>query len=374
MSSELALLIVGGGPCGLEAARGYRDAGGEGPGASVTDEQRMPYDRPPLTKELLRDEISEAELPLENETWLADHRVSLVSGRAVALDHHDHVVTLSGGRRLSYRSCLLATGAEPTRLGVPGADDPAVRVLRSLDQLRELRRRLDPEMMVIVIGSGFIGCEIAASLRRRGHPVTIISDESAPNVGRLGQEPADELLAWLREEQVTLALGAEVQQITRAGHTLQVDFGEGHAAAPLVVMATGVAPRSELLVASGTPLTDGAVPVDERMRTALPGVLAAGDVCIAHNATAGRPLRVEHWGDALKQGELAGRAAAGEAVAWGDVPGFWSTIGKRTLKYAADGCGAGYGRDDRVVGVLAHTADADYDHGRELIAAGAPWR
>jgi len=106
-------------------------------------------------------------------------------------------VTLSGGRGLAYDSCVLATGAEPTRLPVPGADDPAVRVLRSLDDLRELKRRLEPGMNVIVIGSGFIGCEIAASLCMLGHPVTLISDETAPNERRLGTEASAEIRRWL---------------------------------------------------------------------------------------------------------------------------------------------------------------------------------
>ena len=124
------------------------------------------------------------------------------------------------------------------------------------------------------------------------------------------------------------------------------------------------------------------------MRTSLEGVLAAGDVALAHNAAAGRPLRIEHWGDALAQGEVAGRTAAGAPSTWADVPGFWSSIGSRTLKHAAWGDGfdevrfephdgrgftAWYGAGGRLVGVLAHEADADYERGRELVAEGAPW-
>jgi 3-phenylpropionate/trans-cinnamate dioxygenase ferredoxin reductase subunit len=156
-----------------------------------------------------------------------------------------------------------------------------------------------------------------------------------------------------------------------------------------VVMAAGVAPRGELAEAAGLELADGAVPVDAAMRTERPGLYAAGDVAFALNACAGRPLRVEHWGDALGQGEVAGRSAAGEDVEWDAVPGFWSTIGDRTLKYAAWGDGfersrleqhrdgaftAWYGRDGKIVGVLAHEADDDYERGRSLIAEGAPWR
>ena len=388
MSGRLELLVIGGGPAGLAAARGYRSAGGNGTVAIVADEHRMPYQRPPLTKDLLRGELGEDELPIEDESWLAENHVALISGRAVALDPAAHNVVLSGGRELSYAQCVLATGAEPTRLPVPGADDPGVLVVRALDHVRELLARLGSGGAVVVIGSGFIGCEIAGSLRRRGAGVTLISDETAPNEGRLGPAAAAELANWLRDDGVRLELGAEVESIERAGRQLQVQTAETNATADVVVMATGVAPRGELLAPSGTPLEHGAVPTDSSMRTALADVYAAGDVCMAENAAAGRALRVEHWGDALAQGELAGSAAAGAVATWDQVPGFWSTIGDHTLKYAAWGDGyddclfeqgpeggftAWYAREGRLVGVLTHEADGNYELGQRLIAEGSPW-
>ena len=392
MTDPLALLVLGGGPAGLSAAGAYRDAGGEGAVAIVSDESRMPYSRPLLSKELLRGEATEDELALEDEDWLAAHDVSLIAGRAMALDAGGREVTLAGGRRLTYATCLVATGAEPTRLPVPGADDPAVRVLRSLDDLRELQARLaatgDGEHDVIVIGSGFIGCEIAASLRRRNLAVTLISDEAAPNRRRLGARAGGELARWLSDEGVTLALGAGVEAIERRPDGMRVQAGDLSVTAAVVVMAAGVTPRGELAAAAGADLAGGAITVDSAMRSSLPGVLAAGDVCLADNAAAGRPLRVEHWGDALGQGAVAGATAAGRVSVWDAVPGFWSTIGSRTLKYAAWGDGydaerfepgAGesfavwYGRDGRLAGVLTHDADDRYERGRELIAEGAPW-
>jgi 3-phenylpropionate/trans-cinnamate dioxygenase ferredoxin reductase subunit len=389
VSDEAELVVVGGGAAGLSAIRGYRRAGGTGAAAIVCDEARMPYRRPPLTKELLRGEIDESALPLESESWLAEQSLSLVSGRAVALDPAAHTVTLAGGRRLRYGRCVLATGAEPRRLTVPGCDDPAVRVVRSLDQVRELVHRLRSAPDAIVIGSGFIGCEIAASLRRRGHGVTLVSDEPAPNARRLGDEAGNELARWLTDEGVILHLGAGVEEIRREEDALCVSAGAASLRAPVVVMAIGVAPRVELLAETPAALSDGAVAVDEAMRTALPDLLAAGDVCRAFNVAAGRTLRVEHWGDALTQGEIAGTTAAGASASWDSVPGFWSTIGTRTLKYAAWGDGydevvferrpdggftAHYLRDGRLVGVLAHQADDAYERGQQLIASGASWR
>jgi NADPH-dependent 2,4-dienoyl-CoA reductase/sulfur reductase-like enzyme len=389
MSGHLALLVVGGGPAGLSAARSYRRAGGQGPVAIVADEHRMPYQRPPLTKELLRGDSTEEDLPIERESWLSEHEVSLISGRAVTLDADARTVVLSGGRELEYNQLVLATGAEPTRLPVQGADDPAVRVLRTLDHLRELQQRLGRGESAVVIGSGFIGCEIAASLRMRGHRVHLVSDETAPNVARLGDEAAAVLARWLQEQGVSLHLGTAVERIERLPAAFEVVADGSRVSGDVVIMATGVAPRGELVVAtSGIDLADGAIPVSADMRSARTDVLAAGDVCRAENVAAGRPLRVEHWGDALAQGEIAGATAAGKQAEWEDVPGFWSTIGSRTLKYAAWGDGfdqarfeshpnggftTWYAREGRFAGVLTHEADEDYERGAELIKRGASW-
>jgi 3-phenylpropionate/trans-cinnamate dioxygenase ferredoxin reductase component len=388
VTEPYALLVVGGGPAGLSAVRAYREAQGGGEVAIVADEERMPYNRPPLTKELLRGESAETDLPLEEEDWLEEHRVDLVAGRAVALDADRRQVRLSGGRELRYVTCLLATGAEPTRLPVPGGDRPWVHVVRTVEHVRRLTARLGDGAHVVVIGSGFIGCEIASSLRARGHTVDLVSDEPLPNSARLGDPQARILHDWLTEDGVRTHLAAPVQGIERADGTVAVSTGTERLVADVVVMATGVAPRSELAAHAGVELDDGAIPVSAAMRTARDGLLAAGDVCRAENLAAGRPLRVEHWGDALGQGAIAGQVAAGADAGWDEVPGFWSTIGSRTLKYAAWGDGfdtsrlhrdddgafvAWYGRQGRIAGVLTHRRDDDYDRGRELVAQGAPW-
>jgi 3-phenylpropionate/trans-cinnamate dioxygenase ferredoxin reductase subunit len=383
MSERYDWLIIGGGPAGIASARGYRDAGGDGSVAIITDEHRMPYRRPPLTKQLLRGEMGEEELPLEPEEWLGDQRISLVCGRAVKLDADRREVTISGGRTLEYGGAVLATGAEPTRIPVPGADHPGVRVIRSLDHVRELIVRLGDDEPVVVLGSGFIGCEIAASLHRRGHSVALISDEPEPNAARLGEAVAREIRGWLADEGVRMHLGYPVDRI-EPGFTVTAGAVKAHS--PVLVMAGGIAPRVELALSAGIELESGAVPVDARQHSVKPGLYAAGDVAFAVNATAGRRLHVEHWGDALGQGEVAGRNAAGADAVWNAVPGFWSTIGDRVLKYAAWGDGfddcefedhgggsftAWYRLEGTIVGVLTHDRDEDYARGSELVGRGA---
>ena len=252
----------------------------------------MPYRRPPLTKELLRGESGEADLPLEDEGWLDEQGVDLIAGRAVALDADRRRVVLSGGRELRYVSCLLATGAEPTRLSIPGGDRPWVHVVRTIEHVRRLTARLGDGTRAVVIGSGFIGCEIASSLRARGLRVDLVSDEALPNSGRLGDSQAQILQDWLAQDGVTTHLGAPVQGIEREDGGVTITTATERVVGDLIVMATGVAPRSELAVQASLELDGAAIPVSAAMRTAHDGLLAAGDVCLADNLTAGRPLRV----------------------------------------------------------------------------------
>ncbi len=388
MNELYGLLIVGGGPAGLAAARAFREHDRDRRVAIVSDEHRLPYARPPLTKELLRGESSEDELPIEPEEWFDEQRVELISGRVVALDGDERGAPPSGGRPHADSSCLLATGAEPARLPVPGADHVRVRVVRTLADVRELLTRLPGGERVAVVGSGFIGCEIASSLRRRRHDVQLVSDEAAPNVSRLGDEAAAILRDWLAEDGVGLHLSSPVERIESRGGAAVLSAGAERITADVIVMAAGVSPRAELAEQASIQLDGGAIPVDASMRTSRDGLLAAGDVAKAENRAAGRHLRVEHWGDALAQGRVAGLTAAGQEAAWTDVPGFWSTIGDRTLKYAAWGDGydesrlerhddggftAWYGKGARLVGVLAHESDDAYERGSSEIAAGASW-
>ena len=382
--SDAPLVIVGSGPAGLSAARSYRRARGSAPLVMVGEERHLPYRRPPLTKDFLRGEMQRHELWLEPPDWFSDHEVELRLGAGVVrIDPDRGELTLADGALLRATRCLIATGSEPTHPPLDGAADPEVLHVRRLPDSEALIQRARPGTSAAVIGSGFIGCEVAASLAAVGVEVTLISQERLPQARRLGEAAGERIAAWLRDAGVRLVLEAQVRAIERARRVLLDDLV---LRADTVVLAAGVAPRSELARDCGLELHESAVRVDAGMRSSHPFVLAAGDVALATNAAVGRALHVEHWGDALGQGEIAGRVLAGEAALWSDVPGFWSTIAGHTLKYAAWGDGYDdarlddhddgaftiwYARDGRLVGVLTHEREEDYRRGSELMAAGA---
>ncbi len=380
-------MIVGAGPAGLAAARSYRERGGSASVTLLGEEQLLPYRRPPLTKEFLRGEIRAAELPIEQQSWFATHNVQLRLGAQVtAIDPQGGYVTVAGDERLPADMIVLATGSEPVRAEIAGMEHPGVLTVRSLFDSVRVSERAGKNVTMLVIGTGFIGCEIAASLAMRGCRVTLIGEEPVPQMQRLGEDAAQRIADWLDGLEVRLVGNATVRAV-HDGRIVELQDGsrlEGSS----IVLGMGARPRTILAERAGLQLHDGAVVVDTHMR-AVGGepVLAAGDIAFAENASAGRSLRVEHWGDALEHGEVAGRTLAGADASWDAVPGFWSTIGTRTLKHAAWGDGydeaslvahsegaftVWYSRAGATVGVLTHDCDADYEHGRELISKRAP--
>jgi NADPH-dependent 2,4-dienoyl-CoA reductase/sulfur reductase-like enzyme len=381
------LVIVGGGPSGLATARAYREAGGKARVTMLTAEPYPPYQRPPLTKEYLRGKVGRDELPIEKPEWYRENSVELRLATSVkSLDRERTIIETEGGE-VRYDACVLATGSEPVRIPVPGADDPEILVMRTLGDSSRLRERVGEGDRVVVVGSGFIGCEAAASLSLRGAEVTLISLEQSPQKERLGEEVGKRVEGWLRDYGVDLRLGASIEGVERNDGAQEVSVDDGdRIAAGTVVFGTGVSPRTELAETAGLAVDRGIV-TDSAMRTSGTGVFAVGDVAQAFNESAGRRLSVEHWGDALEHGRVAGTVIAGGEAAWSMAPGFWSTIGDKTLKYWAWGDGwdekrfsdkgesftVWYGRRGTLVGVLAHGSDEDYEEGRELIECGAPF-
>ncbi len=387
------IVIVGAGPAGFATARSYRESGGRGAVTLVGEEPLLPYERPPLTKEFLRGELEQDELPIERAEWFERHGVDLHLGvPVVAIESPrgastSRTVVLEDGRELAADAIVLATGSEPIRPPVPGAEHEDALTMRRLSDSRAIAARVRDGGEAIVIGSGFIGCEVAGSLAALGVPSTLVSVEGLPQEDRLGAEAAERIAGWLRDAGVTLIGEAPVSSIEDA-RAVVLDDGRRLQGAS-VVLATGVRPRSELADPAGLDRENGAIAVASTMRSSDPAILAVGDVALAHNVAAGRAIRVEHWGDALGHGEVAGRTLAGVQVHWDEVPGFWSTIGRRTLKYAAWGDGydesrliehgdgaftVWYARDGATVGVLTHKRDEDYERGRERVAAGVPLR
>jgi 3-phenylpropionate/trans-cinnamate dioxygenase ferredoxin reductase subunit len=383
MKPDQRIVIVGGGPAALSTARSYREAGGEASIELICAEPHLPYQRPPLTKEFLRGELEPADLPLEDEAWFAAHAVTLRRGRrAVALDRAAREVRLEGGQQLAYDACVLATGSQPERPPIEGAQDPGLHTIRTVDDALRLRAAAPAGARAVVVGAGFIACEAAASLVRRGLEVVLVAPEARPQAERLGDRAGDLITTLLCEAGVEVRLGAEVERIEPRWRVWLK--GDEPLPADLVVLGTGVSPRIDLAADAGLDV-ERAVQVDSSMRTSDPAVLAVGDIAAAQHARAGRRLRVEHWGDALAHGEVAGRTLAGEDAKWTTAPGFWTTIGEHTLKYSAWGDGydearvdaegdghfvVRYLRDGEVVGVLALGDDDAYEAAQRLLEEG----
>jgi 3-phenylpropionate/trans-cinnamate dioxygenase ferredoxin reductase subunit len=396
MNQNERIVIVGGGPGGLSTARAYRQGGGRGSVTLLTAESYPPYRRPPLTKEYLRDEIERDELPIENTGWFEENNIDLRLMTTVrALDRNRGVVKTESGE-VSYDSLVLATGSEPFRIPVPGADDPEILVMRTIENSERLKSLVGEGSRAVVVGSGFIGCEAAASLSLRGAEVDLISLENSPQGQRLGEDAGNRLEGWLEGHGVSLHLAVAIEGIQRAdgGYEVVIEGGE-RISTETVLLATGVEPRTRLVEGTGLEMFESGVVTDSSMRTSAPGVYAVGDVAYAYNEAAGGHQKVEHWGDALAHGQVAGTVIAGGEAVWDSAPGFWSTIGDKTLKYHSwsggwdeakfvdhveegDAGGAEesftvwYGRDGVCVGVLTHNFDEDYEEGRKLIERGAP--
>ncbi|HEV7483935.1 MAG TPA: FAD-dependent oxidoreductase [Solirubrobacterales bacterium] len=381
------IVIVGGGPAAHAAAGAYRDAGGTLAVRILAAESDLPYERPPLTKRYLRGKSSPGDLLLAHADWYQEREVVVErEAEVVDLDLDAGEARCADGRVWGFQRCLLASGARPLLPEVPGADGPDVRTVRTIADSEQLRAVA--ECSVLVVGSGFVGCEAAASLAMLGAEVTVATLEASPQVERLGEEPAARIESWLSGQGVELLTEADLAEIAVEPGGSLVRFEDGREArTDAVVLALGITRNDELAARAGVRVDDGVL-VDAAMVSSDPRLLACGDVAAAWNSAAGRRLRVEHWGEALNMGEVAGRTLAGCEAKWDVAPGFWSTIGERTLKYAGWGDGwdevrfepgagqsfvAYYGRGGELVGVLAHDDDGAYERGRSEVEEHARW-
>jgi 3-phenylpropionate/trans-cinnamate dioxygenase ferredoxin reductase subunit len=381
---DSGLVVVGSGPAGLAAVRAFRRRDADRAVTMITADPHPPYARPPLTKDFAQGATDLDELWLTEPGWFDAHRVELRLDTAVeGLDTGRHLLRLSDGTSLTYTDVVLATGSRPTPLPVPGGDDPDLIYVRDLASGHRLRGLAETGGgRVAVIGSGFIGCEAAASLALMGLQVVLVSAEPLPQGDRLGPEAGREIRSWLSDAGVELLLGTPLASIRSRGDGFELELADGvELQVSEVVAAGGAHPAVELAEHAGLSVERGGVRVDASLRASAAHVFAAGDIAFAEHPAAGRHLRVEHWGDAEQHGTVAGTVAAGGEARWEDPPGFWSSIGERTLKYAAWGDGhdeaelsggpdswrVWYRRGSEICGVLTHNDDEAYERGQRLL-------
>jgi apoptosis-inducing factor 3 len=315
------IAIVGGGAAGFAAAEQLRRHGYEGSLVVLSDDADAPVDRPNLSKDYLAGVAQEEWVPLRAPDWYRDNAIELRLATTVSkIDPCAREVELADGKRMPYDRLLLATGAEPVRLAIPGADLSHVHVLRTLKDCRAIIAAAERARRVVVIGASFIGLETAAALRTRKLDVHVAAPEKRPLEKVFGAELGDFVRSLHEEKGVVFHLentvaAIEADKVTlRSGQTLDAD---------LVVVGVGVRPRTQLAEQAGLTVERGVV-VNEYLETSAAGIFAAGDIALWPDRHSGESIRVEHWVVAERQGQAAARAMLGIGDRYDGVPFFWS--------------------------------------------------
>jgi 3-phenylpropionate/trans-cinnamate dioxygenase ferredoxin reductase subunit len=327
------IVIVGASLCGGRAAAALREEGFDGQITLIGAEPQPPYNRPPLSKGYLRGQDRFEDQLVNPAAWYAEHHVDLRLGvRATAIDAGRKTVTLERGSAVPYDRLLVATGGRNRAAKTPGADLPGIYQLRTVDDCDRIRAAARPGRRAVVVGLGFIGSEVAASFRQMGVEVAAVDGQPAPLARVLGREVGTALADIHRGKGVTLILEDSVAAYEGAGRVEQVRTKNGRALpCDLVVAGIGIVPNVELLASAGAAVDDGVL-VDERCRTSLPDVYAAGDVANHLHPLFGR-LRVEHWNNAFQQGRAAARAMLGDPRPYDYLHTFWSDQYEHLIEY-----------------------------------------
>jgi apoptosis-inducing factor 3 len=366
------VVIVGGGAAAFATAEMLRREGFAGSVTLLSADDAAPYDRPNCSKDYLAGNAPEDWIPLKPPEFYREHAIDIVLGTDVTgIDVKAHQVAIAGGRNVPFDKLVLATGAEPIRLDVPGAREPHVHTLRSLGDARAIIAHAKQAQRVVVVGASFIGLEVAASLRARELEVHVVAPERRPMERVLGREFGDFIrelheehgVVFHLEETVTAIEGKNVR--LKGGKTLPAD---------LVVVGIGVRPRIQLAEQTGLAIDRGVV-VNAYLETSAPGIYAAGDIARWPDPHSGEPLRIEHWVVAERQGQTVARNILGRRERFTDVPFFWSQHYDLPINYVghaekwdaleiegdikARDCLVRYRRDGKLLAVASIYRDVD---------------
>ena len=329
------MVIVGASLAGGGAAVTLRQEGFEGGVVLIGAEPQPPYERPPLSKEYLRSESSFEDALVQASDFYEENGIETRFGvRATRVDSADKAVELDGGERLVYDKLLVTTGGSNRRVPIPGIGLDGIYGLRTVADSDRIRAEISPGRRAVVVGMGFIGSEVAASLRQSGVEVTVVDRNTVPLRRVLGEEIGRVIEGIHRDHGTSLIFEDTVAAFEGVGRVEGVTTARGRRIeCDFAVVGQGVEPATELLAGTGVEIDNGIV-VDEYCRTNVEGIYAAGDVANHFHPVFGRHIRIEHWQNALKQGPAAARNMLGEGGPYEEIPWFWSDQYEHNLQYA----------------------------------------
>ena len=337
MSDSRTFVIVGGGLGGAKAAELLREKGFDGTVVLLADEERLPYERPPLSKDFLAGKKSLVDFTVHDAEWYRQNKIDLrTSTEALAIDPTEHTVTLSDDTSVRYDKLLLATGSRSRWLTIPGADSTGVHYLRTYDDASNLDTTLKEGSSLAIIGAGWIGLEVAASARQRGVDVTLVETAKVPLSSALGEDVGKVFAQLHRDHGVDLRLDTEVKEVTTEdGKATGLKLGDGSTvAADRVLIAVGAQPNIELAERAGLATEDGGVLVDASLKSSVPDIYAIGDIAAAEHPLFENRIRTEHWATALKQPEVAVAGMLGESGEYKELPYFFTDQYDLGMEYA----------------------------------------
>lgn len=320
-------VIVGGGLAGAKAAEALRDNGFRGDLVLFGDEDHLPYERPPLSKEYLAGKKALADFTVDPADWYRKHDVDLRLGTKVAIiDRGSHTIGFDEGGHEHYDKLLLATGSSSRRPPIPGADAEGVHYLRTVDDASALLSALTDGARLAVVGAGWIGLEVTASARARGVEVTVVETAELPLLAALGREAAEVFAQLHRDHGVDLRLKTSVEAITtEGGRATGLRLGDGsRVEADAVLVAVGAAPNVDLAERAGLEMANGGVLVDASLKSSDDDVYAVGDIAAAEHPLFGTRIRTEHWANALKQPAVAAAGMLGTPGSYDELPYFFT--------------------------------------------------